>query len=166
METASVRVEAPSFPNMEATWNFTVCSEIDKRPAISLLPSPAEIIWSTSRSRGKRLGEPIRSWLLRQHDNCIFPGNLCVLKRVQQLFVSVCSDFDQNNIRLNVDKLPGDGFKIRTASSNVDVAIRQHTLQARANQRRNCDDKNANHAATESFPTGIPSLTVTRRTRE
>ena len=52
METASVRVEAPSFPKMEATWNFTVCSEIDKRPAISLLPSPAEIIWSTSRSRG------------------------------------------------------------------------------------------------------------------
>jgi hypothetical protein len=40
-------------------------------------------------------------------------------------------------------------------------------LETGANQRRRSDDEDADHAATESFPpTGIPSLTVTRRTFE
>ena len=38
--TASARVEAPSLPRMEATWNLAVWSEMASRAAISLFPSP------------------------------------------------------------------------------------------------------------------------------
>ncbi len=50
--TASVLLAAPSLPRMDATWNFTVCSEIASRAAISLFPSPLASICMTSRSRG------------------------------------------------------------------------------------------------------------------
>jgi len=125
-------------------------------PRNSLLPSPAEIIWSTSRSRGvsgsgssgtgeenaagagrtslnpkdarrsaqpqrlrerrgvvrssvtgqdgahsgaKRFKEPIRLWLLRQHDDGVLLGDFGVFKRIQQAFLSVRGGFHQNNIK-------------------------------------------------------------------
>src|ERR1700720_3171924 len=49
--TASVRVEAPSLSRIELMWNLTVCSEIPRRAAISLLTSPSANILSTSVSR-------------------------------------------------------------------------------------------------------------------
>ncbi len=39
--TASVRLDAVSFPITDATWNFTVCSEIANFHAISLLAAPS-----------------------------------------------------------------------------------------------------------------------------
>src|SRR6266853_2854581 len=49
--TASVRVEAPSLSRIELMWNLTVCSEMPRRAAISLLTSPSANILSTSVSR-------------------------------------------------------------------------------------------------------------------
>src|SRR2546427_1063124 len=49
--TASVRVEASSLSRIELMWNLTVCSEIPRRAAISLLTSPSANILSTSGSR-------------------------------------------------------------------------------------------------------------------
>ena len=52
METASVRLPAPTFPRIDATWNLAVCSEMASRAAISLFASPLASICSTSLSRG------------------------------------------------------------------------------------------------------------------
>ena len=49
-------------------------------------------------------------------------GEFCDLKRIHQLFLSVRSGFDQNNIRLNVDELAGERFKIRGASNAIALA--------------------------------------------
>jgi hypothetical protein len=49
--TASVRVEAPSLSRIELMWNLTVCSEIPRRAAISLLTAPSANILRTSVSR-------------------------------------------------------------------------------------------------------------------
>src|SRR5215467_3532323 len=51
-DTASVRLSAPSFARMEATWNLAVCSDMASRKAISLLARPAASICKTSCSRG------------------------------------------------------------------------------------------------------------------
>ena len=56
--TASVRLEVPSFPKIEATWNFTVCSEMPRVDAISRLLRPAVIIRKTSVSRGVSSSSP------------------------------------------------------------------------------------------------------------
>jgi len=56
--TASVRVEAPSLSRIELMWNLTVCSEIPRRAAISLLTSPSPF-WNCENriedSHGRRI---------------------------------------------------------------------------------------------------------------
>src|ERR1700730_1019068 len=49
--SASVRLDVPSLSRIKLMWNLTVCSEIPRRAAISLLTSPSANILSTSVSR-------------------------------------------------------------------------------------------------------------------
>ena len=54
--TASVRLAAPSFPMMEATWNFTVWSEMPRREAISLFEYPSAWLGLTlTEGRGNQV---------------------------------------------------------------------------------------------------------------
>ena len=50
--TASVRFAAPSLPEIDATWNFTVWSLMPSRAAIALFGSPSASSSSTCTSRG------------------------------------------------------------------------------------------------------------------
>ena len=52
MVTASVRLEAPSLPHSEATWNLAVFSLIPSRRAMPLLGRPWATRFSTCSSRG------------------------------------------------------------------------------------------------------------------
>ena len=53
-----MRLPACSFPRIEATWNFTVCSEIPSFQAIVLLAAPSAIMRSTSSSRAVSVCAP------------------------------------------------------------------------------------------------------------
>lgn len=51
MRTALVRLAAPSFPQIEATWDLTVWSLMSRRAAIALFGRPSARSSSTSISR-------------------------------------------------------------------------------------------------------------------
>jgi hypothetical protein len=113
----------------------------DNQPCRCGFESSAELFWSDVTAQdgantcAESVGNPSSLDLFRQHHDGIIVRNFCVLKGVQELFVSVWSGLDQNNIGFNIDELPGGGFEIRRACHNVHAAVRQHALQARANQR-------------------------------
>lgn len=117
-----------------------------------------------SYTGAKRLGGPFGTRLIPQHNDGNFRREVRLEQFAEQSVRSRARAVHDESVRLMVQDAPSLRIQVRTRANDENSSRSEQVLKPCAGQRRQSDNPNANHAATELLAAALaPSCTLTRR---